>query len=355
MASTGAVLGSTAAGAGAGAAFGPYGAAIGAGVGFVGGMLSGDGGKPVGPVSPVYGSYQTWGRDPYAAGNYYNFGMQNAGQQDALGKDSYMQGNTLRLPTVYENQELSDREAASRGWDQSGALQLSREAAMGEAPSQAAYQMQHGLDQALASQQAQAGSARGASGIALAQSNAMGNSAALQNQTYNQMAALRAQEMASARGLYGGLAGQMRDQDLQRLNMGNQVSGLNAQLGQDMQKAYLGLTPQFYGLGANYYGNAANAYNSQLGADVAVGTGNTNAANMANQINMGGQQFNSNLANQQQAQNMSMIGTGMTAGAQGINSYMSRPKTGISGTSTTTTTTQPKQTSGVYSDPNHMF
>jgi hypothetical protein len=88
--------------------------------------------------------------------------------------------------------------------------------------------MQRGLDQGLASQQAQMGGARGAAGLALAGGNAMANSANMQNQAFTNAGQLRAGEMAQARDAYGDLATAVRAGDLSRLNTGNTMSSNNA-------------------------------------------------------------------------------------------------------------------------------
>lgn len=198
--------------------------------------------------SQYYGGY------PGGAADMANLGLRGMG---------WAQGESMRDrgATAVEDQELSDREAQSRYGDQAGSLMLAREAAMGQAPSQAAYLMQAGLDRSLANQQAMAGGARGAAGIALAQGNAQSNAAAVQNQAYTQAGAMRADEMAGARGLYGGLAGQQRQQDQNRLGMGNEMSRYNAGAN-DQYRMGMGQ------LGLGYYGASQRPYESQFGGDV---------------------------------------------------------------------------------------
>ncbi len=185
-------------------------------------------------------------------------------------------------PSVVENQQLSNNESATRGGDEAGALQLQREAAMGYAPSQAAYQMQDGLNQSLAAQQAMQGSARGNAGIAMASANAASNGAALQNQTYNQAAALRAQEMATARGMYGGLAGDVRTRDQSRLGMATDVDKFNATDATNNRLGAGDLGAKYGNLGLGYYNGAVGANDAQnrinLGnRSLDVGNANTDA------------------------------------------------------------------------------
>ncbi len=169
------------------------------------------------------------------------------------------QASQTRGPQAYENQDLSNRESASRYGDQNGALMLQREAAMGNAPSAAAYQMQRGLDQSLGAQQAQMGAARGNAGIALASSGAAANSANLMNQTYNQAGQLRAQEMSNARGQYGELASQQRGQDLNRLGMGNDMANRNADRNDAYRLGAGGLANQFGNQGLGWYNGSTSA------------------------------------------------------------------------------------------------
>lgn len=221
-----------------------------------------------GPGAEGYLGYGTpdfdWGGHPDAAGNTFQRGLH--GESTFRDQSAWAAGqmaNPTNASQAWENQELSDNESWTRGFDQAGALQLSREAAMGEAPSQAAWQMQQGLDQSLAAQQAQMGSARGNAGLALAGGNAAANSASLMNQTYGQSAALRAGEMAQARGLYGGLSGQVRDQDLQRLGQGSQMSQFNAGNTTNYQLGMGNVSNAYGQTGLGYYKGAMDPLNNQ--------------------------------------------------------------------------------------------
>lgn len=194
-----------------------------------------------------YGGYEEAYIDQANIGQQGMFGAQ--ANQDAFNAEAFRD----RGPQAWENANLSNNEAWSRGYDQQGALQLAREAAMGNAPSEAAWQQQRGLDQAIAAQQSQIGGARGAAAIANAQGNAAGNIANLQNQAYSNAAQLRAQEMANARGQYGALAGQMREQDQARLGQANQMSQFNA-TNNDAYRTNMGT------IGAQYGNQAADWY-----------------------------------------------------------------------------------------------
>lgn len=81
-------------------------------------------------------------------------------------------------------------------------LAMLGQAAAGNMPSAAQIQMQQGMQQALASQRAQAASARGPGALAMAQQQAAGNTANAQLQNNAAMGAQRAQEMAAAQQAY---------------------------------------------------------------------------------------------------------------------------------------------------------
>lgn len=204
----------------------------------------------------------------YGADNLAEYGLSQA-NRSRWDSDWYRnQARTDRGPRAWENQELSNREAEARYGDQSGAMQLAREAAMGMAPSQAAYQLQAGLDRGLAQQSAMAGGARGSAGLAMASANQAAAGANMQNQAFTEAGRLRAQEMGDARQLYGGLAGQQRDQDMQRLQMGNQMSQFNAGLNDQYRLGMAGAANQAAQGGLGWYQASQNPYNQQLGADV---------------------------------------------------------------------------------------
>lgn len=229
---------------------------------------SGNGGYPAYQVQPqYYGGYEG------GANEMSGLGLTNM---------NWAQGQAMqnREAQAVEDQVLSDREAQTRFGDQAGALQLHREAAMGMAPSEAAFLMQSGLDRSLANQQALAGSARGAAGIALAGQNAQANAASMQNQAFTQAGALRAAEMAQARGAYGDMSNQVRGQDQNRLGMGNQMSQFNAGL-DDQYRLGMGQ------LGLGYYGASQRPLESQLGADVSTQGMQADSYNQAQSIKAG--------------------------------------------------------------------
>jgi len=92
---------------------------------------------------------------------------------------------------------------------------LARARATGEAPSIANMQGQRMMADAAAQQRAQAGSARGAAGLALAQQGAAQNTAAAQGNIAGQTAEAAARERMAAEQAYAQQAGMMRGQDTQ--------------------------------------------------------------------------------------------------------------------------------------------
>ena len=242
--------------------------AVGDAVDWVGGvgedyMNAGKNRTNVAPYSP---DQLDWGGQ-YGVDNIAQPGFQQA-MNDQQMSDRY--GDIAlqeRGPQAFENQYLSDNEAMSRDFDQAGALQLAREAAMGQGPSAATYQLQQGLDRGLQQQQALAGSARGAGALALAGANANAAGAQMQNQAATQAGQLRAQEMQQAQQLYGGLSGQQREQDLARLGQGSQMSQYNAGLNDQYRLGMGNLGNQASQAGQGWYTGMQGAYNSQANLD----------------------------------------------------------------------------------------
>lgn len=211
-------------------------------------------------TSPYSGQAAQWGGEG-GADWYAGIGAQGLGQSNAQA-DWARQMAQEQGPQAYENQRLSNLEATSRGYHQEGALNLALQGALGNQPSAAAYQMQAGLDQALANQQAMAGGARGAAGLAVAQSNAGANMANLQQNAFNQAGQLRANEIAQYANMYGGLAGQQREQDLQRLGLGNSMSQFNAGNTTQRQLGFGQLANQANQNSQGWYAGMAHGYDA---------------------------------------------------------------------------------------------
>jgi hypothetical protein len=268
-----------------------------------------------------------WGGYQGAAGDWSQIGLDRMGQ--STGGQNWAQGQAQanRGPQAQENQQLSNLEAQSRGWDQAGALQLAREGAMGLAPSQAAYQMQAGLDRSLANQQAIAGGARGGAGIAMASANANASAANLQNQAYTAGGQLAAQEQQAYRQMYGDMANQQRAQDQNRLGMGNQMSQYNAGLNDQYRLGMGGLANQYGQTGLGWYNAAQSPYDKQAQLDQQTGMANLDSQNQSQAIKAGVSQANAQQRAGQADRLWSLAGT-----ATGIaGSAIPRPGSGIGG------------------------
>lgn len=115
--------------------------------------------------------------------------------------------------------------------EQSAALNMTRQAAMGNAPSRAELMGRQMIGNSLDAQMAAAASARGG---ALAQAGAMTaarqDAAQFQQRGMNDLAALRADEMARAREAYASQAGAMRGQDYQGAAQAAQMSQAQGQI-----------------------------------------------------------------------------------------------------------------------------
>lgn len=216
--------------------------------------------------TPYNPTPQYWGGYDGAAADYASIGQQGIGKSNAMA--DWAQGQAQQTgPQAFENQQLSNNEATSRGYHQEGALNLALQGALGNQPSVAAYQLQSGLDRALANQSAIAGGARGAAGLATAQQNAAAAGANLQNQAFTEAGRLRAQEIQGYTGMYGQLAGQQREQDQARLGMGNQMSQFNAQNQTQRQLGFGQLANESQRTGQGWYGQMGHGYDQQLGSD----------------------------------------------------------------------------------------
>lgn len=197
---------------------------------------------------------------------YAGMDQANAGMGKYQGTGDYFTGQAMGAQNrmgATENWNQAYNEAQSRG-DMQGAIDLASQAALGNAPSEAAYMLQRGLDSATASQLSQAGSARGLGALSTAQGQAAGNIANLQQQTFGQAGQLRAQEMANARGMLGSLVGAQRGMDQARLGQGNQMSQFNQAQNDQYQQGMGQLGAQYGQLGLGY-GQLGQGYYGQVG------------------------------------------------------------------------------------------
>jgi hypothetical protein len=257
------------------------------------------------------GAETYFGGSPQFAGDYFNRGLQ---LQNAMGAQAGGFNNLAASGPnyAYENRGLAQNDADIAGGDQAGSIQLDREAAMGLAPSAAAYDMQRGLNQAVASQRGQVASARGNAGVALAQGNVGGNIAALQQQAFLNAQQMRAQEMAQARGQYGQDVYNARAQNQNRLNMGNQMSQYNSTLGSNYALGMGGLANQALGMSSGQYVNSLQPIQGAMNADQFNYNTAADAYNhfANNQLAIQGVALNNDQTNNSRA--AGAVGTGLT-------------------------------------------
>lgn len=234
------------------------------------------------PTQHLYGGYAGGAND--AMMRQYGFQNEQMGYDEAFRKAA-MEAQQRQLTN---DPRLDMYQNASRAENQ-GAVDLARGAAMGEAPSEAAYMMQAGLNSAMNNQQGLAAGARGAAAIANAQGNAMDNTAAMQQQAYTEAGRLRAQEMAQARGMYGTMANQLGGLDAQRQAQYYQNQLANRQSNDQMTGQYLQAAQNRAQLANQYNQQGMSVQDRQL------------QANMQNQDMMAAQHSNAQAANYQKA------------------------------------------------------
>lgn len=160
--------------------------------------------------------------------------------------------------------------------EQIDALALQRGAAQGTAPSQAQLLGRTMLDQSLQNQLAGAASARGGPAVqAAAGRQASIAAAGQQQQSLGQLAALRANEMATARDAYAGTAGTVRGQDYQGAATNIQRGGAYTTLGGQQAQQTLtqgGLDMQQRAMNDNarqfYEGKRFDVQTAQLSTDL---------------------------------------------------------------------------------------
>ncbi len=160
-----------------------------------------------------------------------------------------------------QNAGAAANQAGRAGGNQAGAIELARRMAMGSQPSQAAMQMQSGLNQATAQQRAIGGSARGGAAMATAQSNQLANTANLQQNAYTAAGMLKGQEMAAGRGLYGSMAQDSRGQDAAALAEANRMGQANAKSYDDYRMGMDNAGVQFGGVGLGQQGSDLDNFN----------------------------------------------------------------------------------------------
>jgi hypothetical protein len=253
-----------------------------------------------GVMAPVQNQFQaqTYQADP----NAFKIGNESTQQFDAMGQAA--QGrDAASMQAAQINMGPQNQVRGQQS--QLGSMLMQQ--AQGQGPSVAQLQLQRGLGQAIASQRAQAASARGIS-PGLAQRLASQGIAQAQSQTNADAAQLRAGEMMQARGALGSmLAGQRgQDQGIAAQQAGLQQGANQANLGASMQQQGMNdQMTQYYtsqGFSRDQAAQMAAAQLQQLNADQQT------SANSLNQATA-----EENAKRQQTAQGgmISAIGTGL--------------------------------------------
>lgn len=161
------------------------------------------------------------------AGGQRNDAEQQRNSGALAGSLTNMQGDRGQVYT--EDKTLAGRAASTRD-QQMSALELSRGAAMGQAPSEAAFQTRLGMNDVMATQAGAMGGARGLAGLSGAQTQGGANASASAGNLGMAGGLARSKEIADAIGMYGTQAGTVREQDLDRLKQNSQNSQFNANL-----------------------------------------------------------------------------------------------------------------------------
>lgn len=225
--------------------------------------------------------------------NAYQYGGHAGGADEATNRAQGMGADAQgRQGVNIDNSQYNGDRGAESGsrQNQSWGLSQLQNTIQGGTPSVAQNQLMSGLAHAQAAQQSQVASARGGgANLAAAQRLGSEQSAGLAQGANSDAATLRANEIATAMGQYGGLATSMRGNDLQREGMSADQAYRQAQLS-DAQR---GRNDTFQ-LGMEGYGNQIQG--QQLGAQEAGQAQQAANNNAANAINAGAEAQNTSVA-----------------------------------------------------------
>jgi len=207
--------------------------------------------------------------DFFRAGEENNDRAQEA-NNEAMGLSLDRMKN--RRDPIQENGALVAREAGSRA-QQLQATDMARQAATGQAPSAADAQTTMALNDTMQGQAGASGSARGLSALNGVQGGAAG--VGMQGtQTMMGGGMARSKEVNDAMGAYGGLAGDVREGDLGRVNQTNQNALAGEELNDNWQLGNAGLAGSQAGLGVSmrqtddqYFGASQEPAKRRLGYD----------------------------------------------------------------------------------------
>lgn len=209
--------------------------------------------------------------DFFSAGQKDNDAQQASNDAAMNGSLANMKGD--RGVVSPENPILLAREAAARK-QQGQAVDLARDAAMGNAPSAADFQTRGAMDANMAGQSGAAGAARGLSAL----NGVQGSGAAGAGMNASNIAMTggmgRSQEMGQNIGMYGSMSGDMRSGDLGRVNQSNQNALANQDLNDNWKLGNAGLAAKQGQLGVSqgqmddaWYGASQEPTKRQMGYD----------------------------------------------------------------------------------------
>ncbi len=202
-----------------------------------------------GPGAADFGGY-TNGVDIYkkeAMGHMADNDVEQAANAAAMRAS----GRNISKTGAQSTENTADSQQAIRTRAQQlSSLEQNRQAAMGNAPSEAAFQTGIGMNDNMASQAGAMGGARGLAGLSGAQTGgnqAMGQASGNLAMTGGMA---RSKEIGDALGMYGSAAGGVRDQDFKRLGISDQNNMFNAKASDDWKLGNAGLLANQSKLGA---------------------------------------------------------------------------------------------------------
>ena len=227
--------------------------------------------------------------------NYRGANGQTAREEQSAYANRAAQSQQRGGPVVDQSgTNLYDQRGLAAATGQQGALSsqqdamaLQRDAAMGNAPSRAEILGQQQMQPIAAQQQSMAASARGPAGLAMAQRQAAGNTALSQVNSTANTQAMRADEMARARGDYAGAANAVAQQtNAMRASelAAQQQQAQQAQFGAGLEMQQRGLNDQREN---NMYGASRDVGKTTLSGTMAKQGMLADSFNQAQAVNAG--------------------------------------------------------------------
>jgi hypothetical protein len=140
----------------------------------------------------------------------------------------------------------------------------------------------------------------------------------MQNQAFTEGGRLRAQEMADYTNMYGNLSTQQRQQDQNRLQMGNQMSQFNASQNDNYKLGMAGAANQYGQTGLGWYNASQNPYNQQGQLDSQANAINADSYNQNEARKAGVAQANADARRSQTDRLWALGGTALGIGGSMI-------------------------------------